>query len=390
MRLATVMTVVFACAGVLPAQAETRIRIMPPDGGVLAAGQRVDVRVEATGDAGPPRGLTVLINGKDVTSLNLLAAGVGGERGAGGTGTDAGAPAAHRAGAAPPGSSNFLLRGFSLTAAGPLRIEARTADGARASVGLNVERWQTPGPAAAAKNVILLLGDGMGIVHRTAARLMSRGLQNGKAAGRLAMDTLDVTGLVMTASLNSAITDSSPGMAAYSTGQKNSNNQEGVFPDNTADPFDNPRIEYLGELLRRTRGRGFGPEVKRRIMLGTYVLSAGYYDAYYRRAMRVRELIRREVRQAFRDVDVILLPTTPTPAWTLGEKRQNPLAMYLSDIFTVPANLAGLPAISLPVGLSEAGLPLAVQLWGDLHADAALLSAALQLEAAIGYDAHTS
>ncbi len=230
---------------------------MPPDGGVLAAGQRVDVRVEATGESEPPRGLTVLINGKDVTSLNLLAAGAGGERGAGGTGTDASAPAAHRAGAAPPVSTNFLLRGFTVTAAGPLRIEARTADGARASVRLSVERWQAPGPAAAAKNVILLVGDGMGIVHRTAARLMSRGLQNGKAAGRLAMDTLDVTGLVMTASLNSAITDSSPGMAAYATGQKSNNNQQGVFPDNTADPFDNPRIEYLGELLRRTRGRGF-------------------------------------------------------------------------------------------------------------------------------------
>ena len=97
----------------------------------------------------------------------------------------------------------------------------------------------------------------MGLAHRTAARLVSRGLHNGKAGGRLAMDTLDVTGLVMTASLNSAITDSSPGMAAYSTGQKNNNNQEGVFPDNTADPFDNPRIEYIGELLRRTRGPGF-------------------------------------------------------------------------------------------------------------------------------------
>ena len=105
--------------------------------------------------------------------------------------------------------------------------------------------------------MILLLGDGMGIAHRTAARLVSRGLHNGKANGRLAMDTLDVTGMVMTPSLNSAITDSSPGMAAYSTGQKNSNNQEGVFPDNTADAFDNPRIEYIGELLTRTRGRGF-------------------------------------------------------------------------------------------------------------------------------------
>jgi alkaline phosphatase len=97
----------------------------------------------------------------------------------------------------------------------------------------------------------------MGVAHRTAARLVSRGLANGKARGRLAMDTLDITGLVMTPSLNAAITDSSPGMAAYSTGQKNNNNHEGIFPDNTGDEFDNPRIEYIGELLRRTRGAGF-------------------------------------------------------------------------------------------------------------------------------------
>ena len=108
-----------------------------------------------------------------------------------------------------------------------------------------------------ARNVILFLGDGMGAAHRTAARIVSRGVHNGKAAGRLAMDTLDVTGQVMTGSLNAVITDSSPGMAAYVTGQKNANNQQGVFPDNTPDVFDNPRIEYLGEILRRTRGPGF-------------------------------------------------------------------------------------------------------------------------------------
>ena len=231
---------------------------MPPDGGVLAAGQRVDVRVEATSDgAEPPRGLTVLVNGKDVTGRNILSAGAGGERGAGGAGTEASAGPTHRAGMAAPNTTNFLMRDFSIAVPGPLVIEARTADGARATARLTVERWQTQGSAASARNVILLLGDGMGMAHRTAARLVSRGLHNGKANGRLAMDTLDVTGMVMTSSLNAAVTDSSPGMAAYSTGQKNSNNQEGVFPDNTKDTFDNPRIEYIGELLTRTRGRGF-------------------------------------------------------------------------------------------------------------------------------------
>ncbi len=181
-RLATVVAVLYVGA-VLPAHAQTRIRIMPPDGGVLAAGQRVDVRVEATADGVvPPRGLTVFINGQDVTSSNLLAAGAGGERGAGGTGTDGSVQPVHRAGAAPPGSTNFLRRGFSVAAAGPLLIEARTADGTRASVRLSVERWQAPGAAPSARNVILLLGDGMGAAHRTAARIVSRGVHNGKAA----------------------------------------------------------------------------------------------------------------------------------------------------------------------------------------------------------------
>jgi aspartyl-tRNA(Asn)/glutamyl-tRNA(Gln) amidotransferase subunit A len=144
----------------------------------------------------------------------------------------------------------------------------------------------------------------------------------------------------------------------------------------------------LAAMYARSRGEGFGPEVKRRIMLGTYVLSAGYYDAYYLRAVRVRNLIRREFRDAFREVDVLLSPTSPTPAWPLGQKRHDPLAMYLSDVFTVTANLAGLPAVSLPVGHTQDGLPLAVQLWGDRHSDAELLAAAAALEADLGYDSH--
>ena len=240
----------------MPAIADTKIRIMPPDGGVVALGQRLDIRVEATAEGpAPPRGLVVRVNGRDVTARNILDAGAGGERGAGGTG--ASGPTATRVGAAAPNSTNFMLRAYSAVAVGPLVIEARTGDGASATARLTVERWDAASQARRARNIIFLLGDGMGSAHRTAARLMSRGLHNGRAAGRLAMDTLDVTGMVMTPSLNSAITDSSPGMAAYSTGQKNQNNQSGVFPDNTADPFDNPRIEYIGEFLRRTRGTGF-------------------------------------------------------------------------------------------------------------------------------------
>jgi alkaline phosphatase len=222
--------------GAVPVDAAVRIRIMPPDRGVLAVGQLVDVRVEATSDTSEkPEPLTVLINGRDVTARND-------------PGADRGAP---------PNTRNFLLRGFSMPAPGSLRIEARTPEGGAAEVRLSVEAWQGRAAVPKAKNIILLLGDGMGAAHRTAARIVSRGVRDGKAMGRLAMDTLDVTGMVMTSSLNAIITDSSPGMAAYASGQKNNNNQEGVFPDNTRDAFDNPRIEYIGELLRRTRGPGF-------------------------------------------------------------------------------------------------------------------------------------
>jgi alkaline phosphatase len=241
------------------ADAQTSIRIMPPDGAILAAGQRMDIRVEATSSTEtPPRGLVVRINGVDVTARNILDPGVGGERGAGGTGATAqGLLPRHRAGEAPAHTTNFLLRGFTADKPGDVVIEARTEDGAQAAVRLPVEAWAGAGSAPRARNIILFLGDGMGAAHRTAARIVSRGVEHGRAKGRLAMDTLEVTGMVMTGALNSVITDSAPGMSAYTTGQKANNNQAGVFPDNTADAFDNPRQEYIGELLRRTRGAGF-------------------------------------------------------------------------------------------------------------------------------------
>jgi alkaline phosphatase len=239
--------------------AQTHIRIMPPDGAIVAAGQRMDIRVEATSSTEiPPRGLVVRINGVDVTARNLLDPGVAGERGAGGTGATAQALLPrHRAGEAPKHTTNFLLRDFMANTPGEVVIDARTDDGAQATVRLPVEAWDGAGTTPRARNIILFLGDGMGAAHRTAARIVSRGVEHGRAKGRLAMDTLEVTGMVMTGALNSVITDSAPGMSAYTTGQKANNNQAGVFPDNTADAFDNPRQEYIGELLRRTRGAGF-------------------------------------------------------------------------------------------------------------------------------------
>jgi len=149
------------------------------------------------------------------------------------------------------------------------------------------------------------------------------------------------------------------------------------------------RAEGADELLdmyTRTRHDGFGAEVKRRIMLGTYALSSGYYDAYYGRAQRVRTKIAEDFRMAFADVDFIATPTTPTVAFKLGERTGDPLSMYLSDYCTVPMSLAGIPAISIPCGLSE-GLPVGLQLAGPAFSENRLLGAAHALEQAIGFDA---
>lgn len=117
----------------------------------------------------------------------------------------------------------------------------------------------------------------------------------------------------------------------------------------------------LLDMYKKTRMQGFGAEVKRRIMIGTYALSAGYYDAYYKKASQVRTLIKRDFEEAFKNSDVILTPTTPTPAFKIGEKTDNPLQMYLSDIFTISTNLAGIPGISVPCGFTAGGLPIGVQ-----------------------------
>jgi aspartyl-tRNA(Asn)/glutamyl-tRNA(Gln) amidotransferase subunit A len=129
----------------------------------------------------------------------------------------------------------------------------------------------------------------------------------------------------------------------------------------------------LREMYRRTRDEGFGAEVKRRIMLGTYVLSSGYYDAYYRKAQQVRTLLRDDYRRAFEQCDAIAMPTTPTPAFMLGEKVNDPLSMYLNDIYTCTANLVGNPGISIPCGLSAEGLPVGLQLLGPHWSEGALL-----------------
>jgi aspartyl-tRNA(Asn)/glutamyl-tRNA(Gln) amidotransferase subunit A len=139
------------------------------------------------------------------------------------------------------------------------------------------------------------------------------------------------------------------------------------------------------EMYERTRDEGFGDEPKRRIMVGTYALSAGYYDAYYGQAQKVRTLLAREHAEVFERFDVLVSPTSPTVAFELGARTANPLAMYLSDLLTIPSCLAGLPGLNIPCGLSE-GLPVGLQLIGTQFSENALFRTGYALERAIGFD----
>ena len=143
----------------------------------------------------------------------------------------------------------------------------------------------------------------------------------------------------------------------------------------------------LQDMYAATRAAGFGNEVKRRILIGTYVLSAGFYDAYYTQAMKVRTLVQRDFEQAWAQCDVVLAPTTPSAAFALGEKTDDPLAMYLNDVFAVPASLAGLPAMSVPAGLNSVGLPLGLQLIGKAFDEQGVLDAGLAIEQRSGFNA---
>jgi aspartyl-tRNA(Asn)/glutamyl-tRNA(Gln) amidotransferase subunit A len=141
------------------------------------------------------------------------------------------------------------------------------------------------------------------------------------------------------------------------------------------------------ELYEKSRAEGFGKEVQRRILIGTYVLSSGYYDAYYARAQKLRTLIARDFSEAFEKCDVLLTPATPGPAFGVGEKTSDPVSMYLNDVFTVTVNLAGLPGISVPAGLTANGLPLGLQFIGRAFDEATILRAARAIELASGFAA---
>ena len=144
--------------------------------------------------------------------------------------------------------------------------------------------------------------------------------------------------------------------------------------------------DSLNDMYEKTRAAGFGAEVKRRVLIGTYVLSAGYYDAYYKKAQRVRALIAQDFKDAFKQCDVMLTPTAPSEAFALGEKQDDPLAMYLNDVFTVPTSLAGLPGLSLPIGLSKTGLPLGLQLIGRAFDEETIFKFAEVIEREVAFN----
>jgi aspartyl-tRNA(Asn)/glutamyl-tRNA(Gln) amidotransferase subunit A len=164
-------------------------------------------------------------------------------------------------------------------------------------------------------------------------------------------------------------------LIAPSEASSNLARYDGVHYGHRAEKFEN-----MIDMYAASRGEGFGREVKQRIMLGTYALSAGYYEAYYLKALKVRRLIRGDFDRAFADVDVLASPVTPTPAFRIGELVNDPLAMYLSDIYTISANLAGLPGIALPAGMSAGGLPIGLQLIGPEFSEEKLLRAARMFE----------
>jgi aspartyl-tRNA(Asn)/glutamyl-tRNA(Gln) amidotransferase subunit A len=148
------------------------------------------------------------------------------------------------------------------------------------------------------------------------------------------------------------------------------------------------QADSLLAMYKDTRSAGFGAEVKRRILIGTYALSSGYYDAYYKKASQVRTMILRDFQKAYEICDVLISPVTPTPAWRLGENVDDPLSVYLSDILTISANLAGVPGMSVPGGFSRDGLPIGIQLQGPHFREDTLLQVAYTLERGLGVAGH--
>ena len=275
----------------------------------------------------------------------------------------------------------LLAFGSSLDQIGPLTSTVHDA-----AVALNVLAGADPQDATSVPEPVpdyttALTGDVRGTRVGVPRALLAQGVDAGVSrALDVALDTLRSLGAIL---VDVALPHASHAIPVYylvATAEASSNlaRYDGVRYGFRARP-DPGRSEELRAMYARTRAQGFGAEVKRRIMLGTYVLSAGYYDAYYLKAQQVRTLILRDYEQAFTQreaVDVIAMPTSPTPAFRIGERVEDPLQMYLADVFTVSANLAGLPAISVPCGFTADRLPIGLQLTGRRFDEATLLRVA--------------
>ncbi len=275
----------------------------------------------------------------------------------------------------------LLAFGSSLDQIGPLTGTVHDA-----AVALNVLAGADPQDATSVPEPVpdytaALTGDVRGTRVGVPRALLAQGVDaDVSRALDIALDTLRSLGAIL---VDVALPHASHAIPVYylvATAEASSNlaRYDGVRYGFRASP-DPGRSEEIRTMYARTRAQGFGAEVKRRIMLGTYVLSAGYYDAYYLKAQQVRTLILRDYEQAFTQreaVDVIAMPTSPTPAFRIGERVEDPLQMYLADVFTVSANLAGLPAISVPCGFTADRLPIGLQLTGRRFDEATLLRVA--------------
>ena len=266
----------------------------------------------------------------------------------------------------------LLAFGSSLDHIGPL-----THSVADAALVLSVIAGADPADATSAREPVpdysaALNGDNRGVRIGVPGGLVESGVDPEiSSAFRKALDVLTARGAAL---VNIELPNAGAAIPVYylvATAEASSNlaRYDGVRFGLRVKGADDDLVSMYG----RTRAQGFGPEVKRRIMLGTYVLSAGYYDAYYLKAQQVRTLIRRDYEHAFERVDAVVMPTTPTPAFKLGERVDDPLQMYLGDIFTVSANLAGLPAINIPCGFTSNGLPIGWQFIGRMFDEPMIL-----------------
>jgi aspartyl-tRNA(Asn)/glutamyl-tRNA(Gln) amidotransferase subunit A len=264
----------------------------------------------------------------------------------------------------------LLAFGSSLDQIGPMTRRARDA-----AVALGVIAGADPADSTTAAEPVAdygaaLTGDVRGLRIGVPRSLLDNGVDPGiVSAFEAALEVLDSRGAAL---IDIELPHARYAIPAYylvATAEASSNLAR---YDGVRYGFRDPQSE-LGAMYARTRARGFGAEVKRRIMLGTYVLSAGYYDAYYVKAQQVRTLILRDYDRAFEQVDVVAMPTSPTPPFKLGARTSDPLQMYLADIFTVSANLAGLPAVSIPCGFTPDRLPVGFQLTGRRFDEATLL-----------------